>query len=258
MLELPREYLRSRSLVWALTRRALIARYRGTGLGFLWTFLHPLVLFGVYALVFGVYVRLDVPDYPAFLLSGLLPWTWFAQSLAISTTSILGDAPWIRQAAFSPGISPLVVNLAGGVNFALGVPVLLAILALLGVRPSPWLLCLPLLMALQLLLGLGLSLASAALTVRYRDVAQLVQAVLTPLFFLTPVLYPTDVVPERWAWLVRLNPLAHLMQAYQRVFYRGEPPDPRGLAVVAVAAALALLGGAVVLERLRDRIPEEL
>ena len=255
---LGREYLQQRRLIWVLTQRALIARYRGTALGFLWTFLHPLLLLGVYSLVFGVFVQIEVERYPAFLFAGLLPWWWFAKTLAISSTSLLADAPWIRQAAFPPSVSPLVANLAGAVDFVLGLPILLGLLALQGSPLSLHLLWLPLLIGLQLAFSLGLGLAAAALAVRFRDTVQLVQALTPVLFFLTPVIYPPDQVPERFAWLLELNPVAHLVRAYQAVLYRGEAPTPRDLGAAAVAAAVALVIGAWVLDRARDRIPEEL
>lgn len=258
MLELAREYARQRHLVWVLTQRTLVARYRGTALGFLWTFLHPLLLLVVYALVFGVFVRMDVPHYAAFLFAGLLPWWWFAKTLAVSTTSILGDAPWVRQAAFSPTIPPLVANLAGLVDFALGVPILLVILAWQGAPPRPALAYLPLLCLLQFQLALGMGLALSALAVRFRDTIQLVQAITPLLFFLTPILYPASVVPEGYRWLLTYNPLAHLAQAYQAVLYHGQAPAPLSLAVVFGAGLVACVVGERVLDALRDRIPEEL
>lgn len=257
VLGIVQEWLERRVLVGALVRRALIARYRGTSLGFLWSFLHPAVLFGAYALVFGVYVRVDVERYPAFLCAGLLPWTWFAQAVAIGTTSILGDAPFVRQGAFSPAVSPLVVALSTFVNFVLGLPVLVLALLLLGAPPTPWLALAPVVAAIQLLFVTGVSLGLGALCVRFRDTVQLVQSTLPILFLLTPVAYPAALVPEPWAWGVRLNPLAHLVQAWQAVLL-GRPPEPVGLAVAAACGLLACLVGAWTLEALRDRIPEEL
>lgn len=251
------EWLERRVLVAALVRRSLIARYRGTSLGFLWSFLHPALLFVAYALVFGVYVRLDVERYPAFLCAGLLPWTWFAQSVANGTTSILGDAPFVRQGCFSAAVPPVVLALATFVNFLLGLPVLVVVLLTLGAPPTPWLALAPVVAAIQLLFVTGVSLGLGALCVRYRDTIQLVQATLPILFLLTPVAYPFQVVPEPWAWLVRLNPLAHLIEAWRDVLL-GHAPDPRGLAVAAAAGLVTCVAGAWTLEALRDRIPEEL
>ncbi len=260
MFQLIREFVKRRTLVWVLTRRDLIARYRGTALGFLWTFLNPLLLFGVYALVFGYFVRVELPDgnYSAFLISGLLPWTWFAGAIAISSTSILADAGWIRQASFPPTIPPLVANVSGLMNFVFGVPILIGVLWLLGSPPSPWLACLPLVMALQFVFALGLSMAAAALTVRYRDVGQLIGAVLPLWFFLTPIIYPASQVPQQFQLAVKLNPMAHLAKAYQAIFYERAAPDPKGLAVVGVCALVAMIFGSAVMSSLRDRIPEEL
>lgn len=258
MIELARELAGRRALIWALTRRSLIARYRGTGLGFLWSFLHPALTFAVYVLVFRVYVRIEVEGYAAFLCAGLLPWTWFAQAVAIGTTSILGDAPFVRQPTFSPALSPLVTCLATGVHFACGLPILLGVLLLLGAPLTPWLLLLPLLALVQLGLCYGVCLWTAPLTVRYRDLAQLVQAGLPLLFFLTPVVYPAEMVPAPWSRLLLLNPLAPLIGSYQRVLFSGLAPDPAGLAVAVVAALLLLASGSAVHARLRERIPEEL
>jgi lipopolysaccharide transport system permease protein len=252
-----REWLERRVLVAALVRRALIARYRGTSLGFLWTFLHPAMLFAAYALVFGVYVRVDVERYPAFLCAGLLPWTWFAQAAAIGTTSVLADAPFVRQGAFSPALSPLVTSLSTCVNFLLGLPVLVLALALLGAPPTRWLALAPLVGAIQLLFITGVSLGLGALCVRFRDTIQLVQSTLPILFLLTPVAYPAAMVPGRWSWAVELNPLAHLVGAWQAVLL-GRPPEPRALLLALAAALVACVGGAWTLEALRDRIPEEL
>jgi ABC-type polysaccharide/polyol phosphate export permease len=136
--------------------------------------------------------------------------------------------------------------------------VLLGLLVALGVRPTPWLALLPLVIGLQFLLLLGLSLGVAALSVRYRDTIQLVQALLPLWFFLTPVVYPVQAVPAGWAWLLQLNPLAHLARAWQALLYEGRPPEPLGLLAALGFALGALVAGAAVFEALRERIPEEL
>lgn len=264
-LTLLRELAQRRALVLALTRRALLVRYRGTALGLLWSLVHPLALCAVYALVFGSFVGvgevvrpgLGGTGYAAFLCAGLLPWLWFSQTISIAATSILGDAPFVRQAAFSPAIPAVVASLAGLVQFLIALPVLAGALLLLGVRPGPWLAALPLAVLLQWLLTLGLGLGLSALCVRFRDTAQVLQAVLPVWFLLTPVLYPAERLPEAVAWLRLVNPLAPLSESFQAALLSTGPP-PAALAVSAGWAVLSLGVGAAVLERLRDRIPEEL
>ena len=106
--------------------------------------------------------------------------------------------------------------------------------------------------------GLAVLLGVAALTVRYRDVAQLVQAVLTPWFFATPILYPASMVPESMSWVTTVNPMAHLAKAYQDILFRGVAPDPWSLGGVFLVSLVVLLLGNAVMVSLRDRIPEEL
>ena len=253
------ELVRYRALVWALARRDLLARYRGTVLGFGWTLLHPLIYLAAYSVIFGKVARLDVPRYPAFLFSGLLPWTWFSSSVLVGTTSILADAPLVKRAAFPASVPPLVVALASLANFLFALPVLAAVLLANGVRPTPALVALPLVIALQFALGLGIATGLAALTVRLRDVAQLSQALAPLLFIMTPIAYPSELLEaELGPAAVWANPLALLARSWQSVLWAGTLPRPLELAALAGYAALALALGSFVLERLRDRIPEEL
>jgi len=253
------ELYRYRALVWALARRDLLARYRGTVVGFGWTLLHPLIYLGAYTLVFGRVAHLGVDKYPAFLFSGLLPWTWFSSSVLVGTTSILADAPLVKRAAFPASVPPLVVALASLGNFLLALPVLAAVLVTTGVRPSSALLAIPLIIALQFLLGLGAATGLAALTVRFRDVTQLAQAITPLAFILTPIAYPSELlVREVGPLAVWANPLALLARSWQSVLWAGELPHPRELAALAGYACAALVLGSLVLDALRDRIPEEL
>lgn len=257
------EILRHRSLVWALARRDLLARYRGTLLGFAWTFVHQLVALATFTFVFGSVARVGVEHYPAFVLTGLLPWSWLSSCVLVGSTSILGDAALVKRAAFPASVPPVVVALSTLVNFLLGLPILAAVLLASGVTPTPWALALPLVVALQLVFALGLSLGLAALTVRYRDVVQLAHALMPVWFLLTPVAYPPALVAERTtpalaAVALWANPAALLADSYQRILFQGVAPDPRALGLLALFAALAFWGGGRVLEALRDRIPEEL
>ena len=256
------ELYRHRALVLVLARRDLVARYRGTALGFAWTLAHPLLYLGVYSVVFGRIARLGGDGYPAFLFVGLLPWTWFSSSLLVASTSILADGPLVKRAAFPPSVPPLVVACASLANFLLALPVLGVVLALWGVRPGvPWL-ALPLVVGLQFVLSLGLGTAAAALTVRFRDVGQLLQGLVPLAFLATPIAYPASLLEERLPALGRAavlgNPLALLASSYQAVLHDGRWPDPLHLLVLAAWCALAWLAGDRVLARLRDRIPEEL
>lgn len=246
-----------RSLVVALLVRQLKIRYRGSILGFVWTFLNPLLLMGVYALVFRFYMRLAVPNYALLLLAGLLPWTWFASSLGEGTDSIVGGSALVTKSLFPTEILPTVVVLSNMVNFLFSVPLLVIAAWLYGVDLSPlaWACVIPV-AALQFLFTLGLVLALAALNVHYRDVQHIVANLLLLWFFLTPIVYPASQVPERLQFLLWLNPMALFVEAYHAAFVFAAPPSAETLALLAAYTLGSLLVGARIFDGYRDTFAE--
>jgi lipopolysaccharide transport system permease protein len=256
---------RYRALIVTLVLRELRARYRGSVLGFLWSFLNPLFLMLVYALVFSVYLRVPMEGYAVFLFSGILPWLWFASSLSHAAGVIVGAGALVKRILFPAEILPLVSVLANMINMLLSLPLLLGFLLLFGVRPRPALAFLPLLLVLQLLLTAGLAFALSALNVFLRDVEQILANALTLLFFLSPILYPVATVPTTLSLgglavplrpLYFLNPIAGLVQGYQNIFFFGREPHWIHLGMVTVCALVALAGGWWVFDRLRDSLAE--
>src|SRR5262249_6785169 len=150
---------RHRALIGTLVLRELRARYRGSFLGFLWSFLNPLLLMLVYALVFSIYLRVPMDGYAVFLFSGLLPWLWFSSSLGHAAGVIVGSGALVKRVLFPAEILPLVSVLSNLINMLLSLPLLFAFLLAFGIRPHAVLLFLPLLVLLQLLLTTGLALA---------------------------------------------------------------------------------------------------
>lgn len=248
---------RHRALVVALLGRQLKARYRGSILGFVWTFLNPLLLMAVYALVFRFYLRVAVPHYAIFLLSGLLPWMWFSASLSEGANAVVAGGALVTKSLFPAEILPTVVVLAHMVNFLFGLPLLIGAAVFLGMMPRPELwLALPVIVVLQLAFTLGLVLALAALNVHYRDVQHILANVLVFWFFLTPIVYPASQIPETLRPLLFLNPLALFADAYHRLLVTLEWPalDLLGAIVAYSAASLAI--GSRVFDAYRDTFAE--
>jgi lipopolysaccharide transport system permease protein len=246
-----------RALVTALLVRQLKLRYRGSVLGFVWTFLNPLLLMAVYALVFSFYMRIAVPHYALFLLAGLLPWTWFSSSLGEGTNAIVGGSSLVTKSLFPTEILPAVVVLSNMVNFLLSIPLLLLAGWLYGVSPSPlsWVFLVPVI-ALQCGFTLGLVLALAAFNVHYRDVQHIVANFLLLWFFLTPIVYPATQVPTEMRALLWANPLALFIEAYQAVFVSSSWPKLETLAMLLAYTLASLLVGAKIFDGYRDTFPE--
>ncbi len=252
-----RELYRYRVLVEVLVRRELKARYRGTVLGFLWSFINPLVLLGLYVLVFSIYLRVDVPNYPAFLLSGIFPWLWFSSSLNEAAQSIIGNGGLIRKVYLPSEVFPLVPVGSNMVHFLASLPIMFLFLIGTGLGPSWALLLLPGIVVLQAALTYGVALVVSALAVEFRDLLHIVPNFLTALFFATPIFYPTSLVPDRFRALVDLNPLAYVITAYQDILFFRRPPDPGRLAVLMLLAAAVLAAGLLVFHARKDTFPEE-
>ena len=254
----PTGIFRQRALVQVLIGRDLRARYRGTVLGFLWSLVNPLILMAIYVLVFSVYLRIEMDDYPVFLLSGLMAWYGFASGLETATGSVLASAGMIKNSSLPPNVFPLVSVGSQMVHFVLSIPLLVALLYLFGRGPTPALVILPLLLLLQLMLTYGIALILSASACRFRDILHIVPNALMILFFLTPILYPASMIPERFQFLVDWNPLAHLMETYQQVLYAGEWPALRSLAIVAGTSVVVLTLGSLYFERRKPELASEI
>ncbi len=259
------DVLRYRELLGNLFRRDLQAKYRGSALGVLWTVANPIMLMGVYLLVFGVVWKTPFSSgghYPLFLLSGLAVWTFFTAALLSSTRSMLDNANLIRKTRFPRQLVPLSVVAAHLVSFAAMLVLLLVVnfIALPRVRATE-LLAIPLAALFVALVG-GLALAVASLNVLFRDVEFIVAALLVPWFFLTPILYPLDgaqIAKHHAArWIIHwVNPVSPAIEAIRAPLFLGRLPFWGDALYVVLAAAAALALGAFVFTRVDDQIAIE-
>jgi ABC-type polysaccharide/polyol phosphate export permease len=251
---------RYRPLIQSLVGRELKARYRGSLLGFFWSFINPLLLLLTYGLVFTYMLPVakskSAEPYFLFLFCGILPWTWFAASLLESSGVLISGGNLIKKVLFPAEVLPVVTVLANLAHFLLGLPILLAFLAVTGhLTASALLLPLPLLV--QLVFTLGLALGLSALTVHFRDIQNILSHILHLWFFATPVLYLyADTSGRLHGWL-RLNPMTHVLVSYQEVLFHGSFRHARGLLAAAIVAVFVFALGGFLFDRLRDTLAEE-
>jgi lipopolysaccharide transport system permease protein len=278
MIAAIRALVRYRALVRSLVSRELKARYRGSVLGFLWSFVNPLLVLLTYTLVFTVILpnrQPEIQPYFLFLFCGILPWTWFQASLAESSGVIIASGNLIKKVAESSGVIiasgnlikkvlfpaevlPTVTVLANLVHFLLGLPILLAFLAWKG-RLAWTAVLLPLPILVQFVLTLGLALFLSALTVHFRDIQNILTHVLHLWFFATPVIYSYAAIREGTLLrrALRLNPMTHVVVTYQQMLFHGNVDHWRGLFLALLVGLLAFAAGAFLFDRLRDTLPEE-
>ncbi|MGD0712572.1 MAG: ABC transporter permease [Gaiellaceae bacterium] len=257
------DVVRYRELFGNLFRRDLQAKYRGSALGVLWTVVNPLMLMGVYLLVFGVVWKSPFASgghYPLFLLAGLAPWTFVAAALQSSTRSMLDNANLIRKTRFPRQLVPLSVVGAHVVSFAAMLVLLLVVnfIALPRARATEWL-AIPL-AALVVSMVSGLALGAASLNVLFRDIEFIVAALLVPWFFLTPIIYPLSTLAHHHHVIQALhwaNPLSPAVEALRAPLFLGRLPYWGDALYLVVASVLALGLGAFVFSRVDDQIAIE-
>jgi lipopolysaccharide transport system permease protein len=244
-------------LIAALVARDVTLRYRRSALGLLWSQLGPLVMLGVLTFLFTRVVPLSIPDYGAFVLTGLLAWTWFSGAIVSATASVAGSADLVRRPRFPVSLLPVVAVGSHLIQFVLALPVLaLAVVASTGRLPGT-VAALPLVMAVQAVVMIGPAWVLAALNVRFRDVSHLVGVVLFPLFYVTPVFYDAGAVPGSVRWVYRSNPLVHLFEAYRDAALLGRWPSMAPLAVVAGAGLVAAVLGHRAFTAMAPTFPDE-
>jgi ABC-type polysaccharide/polyol phosphate export permease len=244
--------LRYRFLYEQLVRRELRQKYQGSILGVLWYVVNPLVLMGAYWLMFGyVFKVVSHPDYPLFLMVGLLVWLFFSQSLLSAAASLLDQGALIRKARFPREVIPAAVVTVQLVTF-LAVLALVSVLtvAVRGTLGAP-LVLLPVLVAALFAFALGLALAVSVLHAHFRDVGPILSAVLLPWFFVSPIFYAPDEVSPALRWA---NPIAPFIETVRDVIYGGAWPDAASLLYVAAAAGIALAGGVWLFRRLESEL----
>jgi lipopolysaccharide transport system permease protein len=260
------DVIRYRELFGSLFRRDLRAKYRGSVLGLAWSLLHPLVLMGVYLLVFSLLWKVagvGSGDYWLFLLCGLPAWVFFATAAQASSRSLVENANLIRKVRFPRQLVPLSVVATHLVSFAvmLAVVIVLSLIVLPEARATVWL-AIPL-GALFACIVAGASLAIASLNALFRDVEHLLAALLLPWFFLTPILYSlgdlpgVDDYPIAEFVLHWVNFLTPPIEAMRAVLFNGDLPAVGDLLYTIVGAAVALVLGAFVFSRSDDRIAVE-
>lgn len=238
MLKDIRELWKYRGLALLLIQKELKLRYRRSVLGFAWTMLNPLLTMLILSAVFSQMMRVQIDKFPVFVLSALLPWNFFTQSLTGGAMSIVHNESLLRNVRVPRAIFPIALVGSHLVNFVLALIPLLLVMAWQEVPLRPAALLLPVCLLTIGLFTAGVALATSAWTVFFRDLPQVIDVGLTALFYLTPVIYPLSVLPERYVWAFKLNPMYYQVIPLRSIFYEGRVPD---LMTLGIAGGIGLL-----------------
>jgi lipopolysaccharide transport system permease protein len=246
------ELWKYRDLLWMLASRDVKLRYKQTALGIAWVVLQPLVAALIFAVIFGHFGRMpsDGNPYVLFVLSGLLPWNFFAGALQRAGNSLIADARLISKVYFPRLLVPLASTAAVLIDFAVTLVVFGALMAVFRI-PLTWrLLALPLFLALTLITAVGVSLWLSALNVQYRDFMYALPFVVQIWMYASPVVYATSLIPEQWRSVFSLNPAVGFIEGFRWSLLGSHTLEPAMVAAAMAAAVASLVSGAYVFRRI--------
>jgi len=228
------------ALLFELVHRDLTVRYKRSVLGFFWTMLHPLLLMLIFVVVFSTIFRGNSPHYETYFLSAYIAWNFFAQTTTNAMAAVAWNGPLMKRVRVPPSIFTLSTVVSGLVNVGLSLIVLFTIMLVVGapLRASLWFL--PVSLLLVGVFSFGAALALTAISIFFGDVREMVQAGMPALMYLTPIIYPIEIVPERYRWLIKLNPLVYIVEIVRDPIYYGIVPS-RDTLLIATVVSLGTL-----------------
>lgn len=246
-----------RDLLYILTRRDIKVRYKQTILGVLWAVIQPLFMMIVFTLFFGRLAGMpsDGIPYPVFAYAGLLPWTFFSNSLNTSSNSLVSNSSLITKVYFPRMIIPIAAVGAGLVDFLISFGLLILLIIYYEIGFSINLLMLPLLTLMTAFLAIGIGMWMSALNVKYRDVRYVLPFLIQIGLFTTPVIYPSSFVPEKWRWLLMLNPLTGIIDGFRSAIF-GKPFNFTALGISAIIIFLILIYSVYAFRKMERRFAD--
>ena len=253
-----KELYHYRELLKTNVKKDIRGKYKASFLGVLWSFINPLLQVAVYAIVFPYIMRIQTDNYLIFLICGIIPWTWFINSLTGGTTCITNNANLIKKVYFPREILPISIVTSGMVNFLISCVIILIFVLLGGLGLSWHLIFLPIILIVQYVISLAFALLLASFNVYVKDVEYIVQFLINMAFYATPILYSVEMFQNSWfIWVFRLNPMAHLINAYRDIFYVHQVPQLLNLFILFLVGLVILFICYKIFKRLEKRFAEE-
>lgn len=247
-----------REMIFSLVRKDLRTRYKGSLLGFLWTFLNPLFQLVVYSIVFSYVMRVNLPNYYIFMFVGLLPWMFFCTCVQGGANSVMINADLLKKIYFPRIVLPIATVSAAFLNMLFSMVIMFFALFISGIGISKYIIYFPFILILLYFFGLGLTFIFSACNVYFRDLEHIVGIFTMSMFYVTPIIYPLEMVPERFLLFFKLNPMAYIICVFQDIFYYKRLPQMDMLVNILFFSFLILTIGYFVFQKLQKNFVEEL
>ncbi len=258
-MKLLNEIYNYRQMIYSMVKKDLRGRYKGSVLGFLWTFVNPLLQLTVYTFVFSIILSSTVEKFYLFLFVALVPWIFFSASITTGCTCILAQKDLVKKIYFPRQVLPIAYVTSSFVNMLFSFLVIFAVLIMSGVGIE-WraLLYLPIIMLVEYILALGMALLFSALNVFFRDLEHILNIIVMAWMYLTPIMYQVEQVPEKYLKIFYLNPMTSIIIAYRDILYYKKVPHIETLTRAAFLGAGMLIIGNLIFQKLQKSFAEEL
>lgn len=248
-----------REMIASLVRKDLRGRYKGSVLGFLWTFINPLCQLLIYTLVFSVILRAGIDKFYLFLFVALVPWLFFSSSITGGAMAIVSQQDMVKKIYFPRQVLPIAYVTSCFVNMLFCFIIIFFVLILSGVGVNfKALLCLPIIMIIEYILALGIALLTSAFTVYFRDLEHILGLITMAWMYLTPVMYSVDMVPKEFISIFNLNPMTPIIVAYRDILYYKQVPHISTLLQAIIIGLFILIIGNIIFQKLQKGFVEEL
>lgn len=257
-MNLMKELYDYREMIYMLVRREIRGRYKGSILGFFWTFLNPLLQFIVYAVVFSTIMRMNIEQFYIYLFIAFVPWFFLATAIPQGAVCIQAQSNLVQKIYFPRMVLPISSVVTAFVNMLLSELVVFVVLVLSGFGISYHIIALPVVWFIQLLFVLGIVLIVSALTVYIRDLAHILDIVVMAWFYATPIVYPPEMLPTQFLWLMQINPMYGIIDGYRKILYYKCWPDFSLMIMACILGLITIAVGIVVFQRLQRGFAEEL
>lgn len=256
-MEAIREIISYKEFLKSNVKKDVRGKYKGSFLGVLWSFINPLLSVVVYAIVFHYIMRFKIDHYLIYLIAGIIPWSFFTAALNAGMNSILFNADIIKKVYFPRIILPISSVTSCLVNFLISSSIIVLFSLFSGLGISFYLLLFPVIALIQYIFILGIVFILSALEIYVRDIEHIINFFINMLFYVTPILYTADYVPEKFSWILRINPLAYIIEAYHSIFYYKTMPNMVDLGIISLFSVVIFFVGYRIFDKLQKGFAEE-
>ena len=247
-----------RELLKSSIKKDIGGKYKNSVLGVLWSFLYPLLQIAVYAIVFPLIMRSNMENYTVFVCCGLIPWNFFSTAISRSSFTMIENGNILKKVYFPREILPISVVTSEAVNFVISTIIILAFVLGTGMGLTWYVIFYPVILLIQYILLIGISLFVSSITVYFRDLQHFIGIALQLLFYATPIVYATNIIPESYQWILRLNPMTFIIDGYRSIFYYQQQPDFISLGITLLVSLILCVVGYLLFSKLQKRFAEEL